>query len=397
MFQRLKAQASQISFHLSEFSGGLGDLPTFLIFLIAMVRINHLEAAPALVFAGIFNILSGIIFHVPMPVEPMKAIGILAISTGLSSKGVYLSGILMGIIILILSISGLLRLCMRWTPKGVVRGIQLSLGIIVVKQGYDLIPKGGGWFGINGYLMAILVSLFILFLHKNKIIPVALVIFVFGILVVFINNPAVVHTASIQMYLPHLMKLNVSSFDKWASLMGIIASQLPITIANSIIATAMLLDDYFPEHTSSCSVKRIGLSVSLMNLISCPFGGMPMCHGAGGLAAQYRFGARTGLSVVYIGVIKLIGGFLFSGYVLLIATLFPGVLLGSMFIFTGVELATHIKDLKQQSDVFSMILTSGITIASNIAIGFVAGIVSYYGWEYWRVGLKLRKEIVKND
>jgi len=158
----LQDKSNNIRFYLSELSGGFGDLPTFLVFMIALIRINHLEAAPMLVFAGIFNILSGIIFHVPMPVEPMKAIGILAISTGLTSKGIYLSGILMGIIILILSISGLLRLFMRWTPKGVVRGIQLSLGILFIKQGYDLILKGGGWFGINGYLMAIIVSLFIL-------------------------------------------------------------------------------------------------------------------------------------------------------------------------------------------------------------------------------------------
>lgn len=373
--QWFKIQAKRINLNLQEVSGGFGDMPVFLIFLVALVSMNHLDPAPALVFAGLFNIINGVAFGIPMSLEPMKAIGILAISTHLSPSGIYTTGIIMGIVMLILSFTGLLRSMVGWIPKVVVRGIQLGLGIIFIKQGYALMVKGNTWFGINGYLIAIIACLFIFWFSDRKIIPIALSIFFAGILIVFVINYSVIRTVSTQIYVP---KTTALDFTRWRTIINIVASQLVLTIANSVVATTMLVRDYFPEKAYKNTTTRIGYSLGIVNIISSPFGGMPMCHGAGGIAAQYKFGARTGTSIIFMGCLKIIAGLFLSTYVITIARLFPTVLLGSMLLFSGIELSTHIKDVKDRKDIFIMITTAALAVVSNMVVACLSGLTMFY-------------------
>ncbi|RME41411.1 MAG: sulfate transporter, partial [Planctomycetota bacterium] len=119
--------------------------------------------------------------------------------------------------------------------------------------------------------------------------------------------------------------------------------------------------------------RKVALSVGLMNLLACPFGAMPMCHGAGGLAAQYRFGARTGGSVVMLGIAKIVLALLLGRSLLVWLQAFPQSVLGVLLMFSGLELAMVCRDQTARTDFFVMILTAGACLAVNTAAGFVIG------------------------
>jgi MFS superfamily sulfate permease-like transporter len=150
--------------------------------------------------------------------------------------------------------------------------------------------------------------------------------------------------------------------------------QLPLTLLNSVIAVAALAADLFPKEKPS--VRSISISVGLMNLIGGFFGAMPMCHGAGGLAGQYRFGARTNGSILMLGAAKLLAALLFGASLIALCGAFPLSLLGVMLVFSGLELAIVVRDQNERSAVFAMLVTAGVSLGlNNIALGTAAGLL----------------------
>ena len=147
--------------------------------------------------------------------------------------------------------------------------------------------------------------------------------------------------------------------------------QIPLTTLNSVIAVCALSTDLFPA--KAAAPRKVATSVGLMNLLCCPLGAMPMCHGAGGLAAQYRFGARTGGSVVMLGIAKMALALLFGGSLLAWLQAYPRSVLGVLLLFSGLELALVCRDQTAKADFFVMILTAGACLAINTAVGFVVG------------------------
>ena len=366
-----------IRFDRNEIAGSLGDLGTFIIFLVGVVTISGMDPSPILVFSGIFNIFNGFVFGLPMAIQPMKAIGIIAISNKLPSTTIIAAGFLMGLIILVLSMTRVISKINNYVPNCVVRGIQLGLGLIFLKTGADLIMSTGNLSGYDSYLTALLAAATGFVLLNNKKIPAALVIFGIGVLLMLPNFKT---SISLDLYSPMVFFPDAGSFLSASYLMVI--PQLPLTILNSLIATAALVKDYYPNKAESVNIDRIGFNMGLMNLLTMPFGAMPMCHGAGGLAAQHRFGARTGGSVVFLGIIKLLLGLFFGGSVLLLSRSFPVSILGTMIIFGGVELATHIKGVTAHKEVIVLMIVALTSFAINMASGFLAGMILSYLWKF---------------
>jgi MFS superfamily sulfate permease-like transporter len=94
--------------------------------------------------------------------------------------------------------------------------------------------------------------------------------------------------------------------EVWRAVELAVVPQLPLTLTNAVIVTAALCRDLFPERAGRATVRNLALTSGAMNLLLAPFGAMPMCHGAGGVAAQHRFGARTGLAPVLLGMVLLV-------------------------------------------------------------------------------------------
>ncbi len=356
-----------------EAAGSLGDLGTFLPLLVGMTVQNGLDFATALFFAGLFNIITGLVFAIPMAVQPMKAIAAVALTEGLTVPQIVAAGATVSVIILVLGLTGLIEWLNRIVPKSVVRGIQLALGLSLLVKGVQMVAGTHQWFAADSYLTGVLSALVVLVLVSSRRIPAALVLFGAGLALAVWTHPDVVTSLGIGLTLP---KWAPPAWDDFMTAFPKAAlPQIPLTALNSVIAVCALSGDLFPDRPAG--VRRVAVSVGLMNLVSAPFGGMPMCHGAGGLAGQYRFGARTNGSILFLGTVKLVLAVFLGASLLALCAAFPASVLGVMLAVSGVELARVCRDQKRWPDALTMLLTAAVCIGLNhIALGFVLGLAT---------------------
>jgi SulP family sulfate permease len=380
-----------------EIAGSLGDLGTLLPLAIGMIVINGLEPTGLFVVIGLFYILAGIYFGVPTPVQPMKVISAYAIAAGLSASQITGAGLLIGLFLLIIGGTGIITVIGRYIPKSVVRGVQLATGTMLMSQGVKLMV-GTTQFQLLGqaaepYLtlqnvgpipIGIIIGigggLLTMFLLDNKRVPAGLFIVLTGLgLGLLWGTHEGFETMRIGINLPGLLPFGLpSSVDLTYVLLVLVLPQLPMTIGNAVIANADLSQEYFGADSKRVTGRALCISMGLVNLVSSLFGGMPLCHGAGGLAAHYRFGARTAGSNVIIGLLFVLLAVLLGSHIVAIVYLLPMSVLGVLLVFAGSQLALTIIDLMNRKDLFVVLIMLGITLATNLAAGFAVGIILAY-------------------
>ena len=334
-----------------------------------MVNRCGLQLVPTLIGTGLMNIVSGLLFRIPMPVQPMKAIAAVAIAEGLNEGQILSAGIITAAVILLLGVTGLINALARAIPRSVVRGLQLALGLKLLTHGFGLIAETQQLFGWDSIAMGVLCAALVLAFYFSTRVPGALMVFGIGLLVLLAANPNLITQTQLgfSWSWPQLGEI-----ETWKSgLMRGAVPQIPLTMLNSVIAVCALSLDLFPNQPAA--PRRVATSVALMNIVCCPFGAMPMCHGAGGLAAQYRFGARTGGSVILLGAAKITLALAFGGSFLLWLQAYPKSVLGVLLLFSGLELALVCRDQRTRVDYFVMLITAGACLAVNTALGFVVG------------------------
>ncbi|KUI74317.1 Molybdate transporter 1 [Cytospora mali] len=355
---------------LAEISGALGDLGTLLPLMIALALQDSISLPSTLVFSGLFNIATGVFFGIPLPVQPMKAIAAAAIASHASQKDTLAAGALVASAVLILSATGLLRLLTLYIPIPVVKGIQFGAGLsLVISAGTGMLSSLG-WVDtpFDNRLWALAAFLLLVFTARTpRRFPYALIVFATGLVLAIRRG----QLPGWEVWRPFTVVPAWGSGPAWS----MAVAQLPLTTLNSVIAAAALAADLMgPELPSKTpGVTELGLSVAAMNLLGCWFGAMPVCHGAGGLAAQYRFGARSGSSIIVLGAVKLLLG-LFLGTTLLdLLGAFPKSILGIMVIAAGLELAKVGQSLNHgASDLWEESVVSAAGSGAPVS-GFMGG------------------------
>jgi MFS superfamily sulfate permease-like transporter len=354
----------------SEWAGAFGDLGTLIPFIIGYISILKLDPLGVLFMFGVFLVASGLYYKTPIPVQPMKAIGGAAITqTALITPGtVWGAGLFTGFFWLILGLSGTLKYVSKIATKPVIRGVVLGLGILFIMDGLKLMR--------TDFLIALAALVLTFVLLMNKRVPAMFALLVFGIAAALFKDSGIWHElAAIRpdFRLPHF-SLGALTWKEFATGSLILAiPQIPLTLGNAVIAVTAENNRLFPE--SPVTEKKIAVSQGIMNLIAPIWGGVPVCHGAGGMAGHVRFGARTGGSLVILGGLLLILGLCFSNSVLLIFSVIPSCVLGVILFFAGLELAKSARDVgTDKSDYYIMLVTAGFSLW-NVGIGFLAGLV----------------------
>jgi len=372
----LRAALARARFDRQEIAGSLGDLGTFLPLLVGMSAQNGLNFGAALFFAGFFNVVTGLTFTIPMAVQPMKAIAAVALTEGLTAAQIVAAGATVSLVILALGLTGLIDALNRFIPKSVVRGLQLALGLSLLMKALQMVAGTRVWIAPDSYLTGAAAAVLVLRLFFSRRIPAALVLFLAGLGLALWARPDVLSAIglgfSLPRWTPPAWEDFVSSFPKAA------LPQIPLTTLNSVIAVCALSVDLFPDRPAT--PRKVSVSVGWMNLLGAWFGAMPMCHGAGGLAGQHRFGARTNGSILLLGVAKMLVAVLFGASLMALCQAFPASILGVMLAFSGLELALVARDQTARADAFTMILTAGACLGlNNIALGFGIGLALSWG------------------
>ena len=319
-----------LRFDLREVSGSLGDLGTFLPIAVALAATSGMDLAAILLFAGLMNVATGVVFRQPIAVQPMKAVAAIAIAMAMPGGSIAAAGLIMGLILLALGVFNLADRLANWVPVGAVRGIQLGVGVKLAWSSVSQIgPADTGELAVFGLVSAVLIAAVLV--PSLRRWPVLLVVVIIGL-----GWAAMDAHVGLAPGLP--INWALPAADQWtAALTTLVPAQLPLTLLNSLLAVCLLSEDLYPGR--GVGPKRMAASVGLMNLIACPLGGMPMCHGAGGLAAQHAFGARTGGSVVILGGVKIVAGILLGASAVAILGNFPPALLASLLLIAGLRLA----------------------------------------------------------
>ena len=330
---------------LQEISGSFGDLGTLLPILIALASKSRtldygpISVSSTLVFSGLANIFTGVIFGIPLPVQPMKAIAAVAIAQNFNRGQMASAGLLVASVIGFLSVTGLLQWFTRRIPIPIVKGIQLGTGLSLMISGGPLTLTDVGWNMATKIAVLIVTLIFLLYCQTHPRVPYVLIILAIHLVVlipILSFSDRYNYTPHLTLWKPDFYGPSPAEFRVGALNAGL--GQIPLTLLNSIVAVTYLSADLLPEVPTPSS-SSVGISVATINLIGCWFGAMPVCHGSGGLAAQYRFGARSGSSVIFLGLIKLVIGLFAVEHTLAFFNEFPKVQLGILLFIAGLELA----------------------------------------------------------
>ena len=328
----------RIRFDRNELAGSFGDIGTDLPLVIGMVFAAGLDAASVFIMFGLAQIATGLVYGLPMPMQPLKAMAVIVIGQKVSGDILFGGGLAIGVVMLLLVVSGGLTWLARIVPKCVVRGVQFGLGLSLASLALkDYVQSDG----VSGYALAAVVFVVMLLLLGNRRVPGGLVVILLGIAYALVYRyDSLIFAASPSLALP---KLYTPTWNDIATGFLVLAlPQLPLSLSNSVIATNQTIKDLFPGR--AVGVPKIGLTYAVANLIMPWFSGIPVCHGCGGLAGHYAFGARTGGAVIIYGGLYLVLGLFFSRQIGEVIQIFPKPILGIVLLFEAMTLLLFVRD-----------------------------------------------------
>lgn len=365
----------RLRFDRNELAGAFGDIGTDLPLVIGMILAAGLHSASVLVMFGLMQFFTAFTYRMPMPVQPLKAVAVIVITQRIAPGVLYGGALAIGIAMLVLTVTGGIGWLARTVPRAVVRGLQLGLGLQLATLALGNYVQHDG---ARGYALAAIAFVIIIALLGNRRFPPAL--FAIGLGVIYavafkLDSSAIV--SSVGFTLPQFQRLSVSDVVTGFVLLAI--PQIPLSLGNSVLATRQIAEDLFPER--GITVRKLSLTYAAMNLVNPWFGGVPTCHGSGGLVGHYTFGARTGGSLIIYGSIFLVIGLFFAAGFQDVVEVFPLPVLGVLLLFEALALMRLIRVEAANSFDFYLVLVVGVIAAGvpyGYAIALVVGTVLYY-------------------
>jgi hypothetical protein len=361
-------QTARIRFDRNELSGAFGDIGTDFPLIVGMILAAGLDPASVLILFGTLQIMTGTLYGMPMPVQPLKAVAVLVITQKLGANILYGGGLAIGFIMLLLTVTGLIDKIAKLIPKTVVRAIQFGLGVQLATIALKEYVPGAG---PSGYILAVAASVLTVLLLGNRRFPPAPFVILLGVIsAVFFGANLTSLVEGVGFRLP---QVQVPTFDDvWMGFLLLALPQIPLSLGNSILATRQVISDLFPQR--SVTVRKLSLTYSLMNLVNPFFSGVPTCHGAGGMVGHYTFGGRTGGSVVLYGSLYLVIGLFFSGSFGEVVHLFPKPVLGVILFFEAIAIIRLVRDTAESKTDFSIVVIGGL-MAASLPYGYLIALI----------------------
>jgi predicted benzoate:H+ symporter BenE len=359
-----------------EWAGAFGDLGTLIPFVVAYIGMVGMDPFGILFAFGVSLIVCGAYYRTPMPVQPMKAAGAVAATQAaqtatITAGAVVGAGLATGLIWLVLGLTGTAKKIAAVVPRFVVIGIVLGLGMAFMLEGVEMMASG--WFIASVGLIGTVLLL------TNRSMPAMFLLLMFGAVCGVVTEPTLMHKltgVSVEFRAPSFALSDLTWKDLWLGLVFLALPQLPLTLGNAIIATAEENNRLFPDR--AVSENKLSTSTGILNVFGASVGGIPMCHGAGGLAGHVAFGARTGGATVILGVILLLVALFLSGSIQTLFSILPASVLGVILFLTGAQLALGSCDFsKNKGERFITLVTAAFCIW-NVGAGFLVGIIGAY-------------------
>lgn len=369
-------------YDLHELAGAFGDIGTLIPFVVAYVSLLKMDPGGILLPFGIALIVAGVLNRTPFPVQPMKAIGAAAITqsagaVALTPAIVAGATLATGILWLALAATGLAQRLAQWIPKPALLGVIMGLGFGFMLEGIRMMAQ-------HWAIAAALLALTFAVMARTRV-PAMVLLLLAGAVVALVQQPTLAQElAAIRpaLRLPAFAWPSLGWQDLWLGALLLALPQLPLTFGNALIAITEENNRLFPDRP--VSERRVAFSTAAMNLGSSLLGGIPMCHGAGGLAGHVRFGARTGGASVMLGVLLTVIALFFAESVATLFRLFPPAALGVILFLAGAELARGSRDPGGEKEDRFVVLATAAFAVLNVGVAVVFGFLAHHaarrGW-----------------
>ena len=368
-----------------EAAGAVADVGVLVPLAVALIVGNGLSATAVLLPAGLLYLAVAVVYRLPIPVQPLKAFAAIAIAKHLGSDEIAAGALLFGVIFVVLGRTGLLDLAARAFPKPLIRGVQLTVGLLLLKVAWGLATDPPAPFEPHalapGWAVPAAAGALLLLLAVRRL-PVSLVLVVAGAGVAV----AVGHSgASLG---PSSLSLPALSADTlWTALTVLVVPQLALTFANSCLATADAARTYFGERAARITPGRLATSLGTASLLAGTISGMPVCHGAGGLTAHYRFGARRAAAPALMGAVLVVLAVAVGGGLAVVLAAFPLPILAGLLATAGLLHIGLLRDLRAAHEWALALLVGAVGFQANLTLALGAGLA---GWWLWRGARHLR-------
>lgn len=356
---------------LREGAGALGDLGVLVPIAVALVVVNGLSATAVLLPAGLLYVAAGLVYRLPVPVQPLKAFGALAVALGLGPDEVAAGALLLGALFCVLGLAGALGAAARWVPRPVVRGVQLSVGLLFLRIAWGLVTEPPAvftdagrpaWWLVGGAAAVAVLSV----LARRHLVTLLWVLLAAG---------AVLWHGAPLRWGPAPLSSPTLSPEVWlTAATALVLPQLPLTFANSCLATADVARRYFGQAASRVTPDRLAVSLGLTNLLAGALSGMPVCHGAGGMTAHRYFGARTGLAPVLLGTGLLLLALLAGGSLGALLGAFPLPVLAGLLAVAGLAHIGLVRDVRGPRSWVVVLVVATAGVLGQLAAGLLAGV-----------------------
>ncbi|MBI1886571.1 MAG: sulfate permease [Chloroflexi bacterium] len=382
-----------LSFSLGEVSGALADIGVLVPIVAALVVKNGFNPTAVLLVFGLTYVVAGLYYRLPMPVQPLKAMAAIAIARDLPPETLAAAGLIFGAIMLVLAVSGLITPLASLFPRPVIRGIQAAVGLLLVQAGFQLwsgpqmvrdgpdVFVGVGGLAVPGGVLLAAGLAAVLLLSMFRRVPATLLLLIPAVAVgaAVGGSFAALGEFSLGPVAPALALPPKSEF--LAALVLLVIPQLPLTLGNAVIAAADTARGYFGEEARRVSHRSLLVTKGFASLLAGFIGGMPVCHGSGGLTAHYRFGARTGGAPLMMGAVLLVLALGFGPSTASLFALIPLPALGVLLTIVGLQHALLARDTRPGIEWLVVATAAGVALATqNVAIGFGASIALYQLW-----------------
>lgn len=341
---------------IGEVSGAFGDLGTFLPYVVATIGAGLLAPAPVLLGFAAGYLLVAVVYRAPIAVQPMKVIGALVLAGALNSQDIAWAGAAIGAALLVFAAIPALGSAARAVPQSVVTGLQSGLGLVLLLVAID--DMSASW-GLAAPALACLACAYVWPRGPWAVVVVA------GALLLAPGNAG-----------PDAMPTVSATPANPLSVLSAIAAQLPLTLLNAVVVAAAVAHDLFPRTQNTVSVRRLAATSGVLNLALVPFGAMPMCHGAGGVAAHHRFGARGTCAPLLVATLCLIAAIAGAPVIEALARI-PDAVIGALLAFAAFDLVLSRRVFDARRDCQPVIAATAVaTLAGGALVGLVIGLAA---------------------
>jgi SulP family sulfate permease len=359
-----------------DVAGAFGDIGVLFPIAVALITLNHLNPTALFLTAGLTYCLAARYFQIPIAVQPFKAVAAIALALSLSPAEVASAGLLMGALLLLVGITNLAGQLAKLFTLPIVRGIQLGLGLVLLREGLRLVMGARGSLPFPGgetasWLIALAGGALLLALRDSRRFPATLVLLTLGIILGVALHGGKLPLLSIGPVTPQLLHPNWNELKRVLPLLVI--PQFALTFGNSIVATENTAQILYGQQAERVTVRALCLSIGIVNLLTATIQGSPLCHGSGGITAHYRFGARTPKSSYIIGGVCIFLA-LFGGAAVGLLHLIPLAVLGVFLVYVGIQHAAYLQDIVNRWPQLLIALSVGlVSFLTNLMWGFLVG------------------------